>query len=79
MTETGLVGELSRRGGVAAERARAELLDGLPQGRMIEPGEIAAAVRWLLSEDAASMTGADLLLDGGLTTSLGFANLLRLG
>lgn len=78
MTEAGLVGELARRGGVDEERARADLLAGLPQGRLIEPAEVAATVAWLLGEDAASMTGADLVLDGGLTTSLGLASLLRM-
>jgi NAD(P)-dependent dehydrogenase (short-subunit alcohol dehydrogenase family) len=44
------------------ERARAEV----PLGRMAEPAEIAGAVAWLWSDDAAYVTGTHLVCDGGL-------------
>jgi NAD(P)-dependent dehydrogenase (short-subunit alcohol dehydrogenase family) len=44
------------------ERARAEV----PLGRMAEPAEIAGAVAWLWSGDAAYVTGTHLVCDGGL-------------
>ncbi len=37
----------------------------IPQGRMALPEEIAAAVAFLASDDAASITGTDLVVDGG--------------
>ncbi|MDX2708650.1 SDR family oxidoreductase [Streptomyces sp. PA03-6a] len=45
-----------------AERAIAA---GLPMGRIGEPGDVARAVRWLASDEAAWITGAELVVDGG--------------
>ena len=36
-----------------------------PMGRLVTPGDIADAVAWLLSPQAAMLTGATLVLDGG--------------
>ncbi|MDX6351887.1 MAG: hypothetical protein QOF84_6677 [Streptomyces sp.] len=38
---------------------------GLPLGRIGEPMDIARAVVWLASEEAAWITGAELVVDGG--------------
>ena len=38
---------------------------GMPMGRMVRPDDVAAAVLWLASADAAFVTGADLAVDGG--------------
>lgn len=40
-------------------------LDNTPQHRMADPAEIAAAVAFLLSEDAGYFCGSELLVDGG--------------
>jgi NAD(P)-dependent dehydrogenase (short-subunit alcohol dehydrogenase family) len=37
----------------------------IPQGRMALPEEIASAVAFLASDDAAAVTGTDLVVDGG--------------
>jgi NAD(P)-dependent dehydrogenase (short-subunit alcohol dehydrogenase family) len=43
-----------------------ELLPRIPAGRLGEPRDLAAAVRWLASEDAAYVSGAVLDVGGGL-------------
>ncbi len=39
----------------------------IPKGRMASPEEIARAAAFLVSEDASYVTGATLMVDGGLT------------
>src|SRR3546814_2142212 len=52
-------------GGIDAERQAAELAR-IPLGRLGGAEEIARAVRFLLSDDAAYITGAIVPVDGGL-------------
>ncbi len=40
-----------------------------PIGRLLEPGEIAAAITWLCSPASSAVTGADIAVDGGMTVS----------
>ncbi len=49
------------------EAKRANLLNGIPLGRLGQPEEVAAAIRFLLSEDASYITGSVLEIDGGLS------------
>ena len=46
---------------------RAAALSRIPSGRFATPEEIAAAVVYLASSGAASVTGVTLPVDGGLT------------
>jgi NAD(P)-dependent dehydrogenase (short-subunit alcohol dehydrogenase family) len=46
---------------------RAEMESFYPQKRIADPREVAAAVVFLLSDDASFITGASLAVDGGLT------------
>jgi 3alpha(or 20beta)-hydroxysteroid dehydrogenase len=46
---------------------RQSLLDQVPIGRISDPSEIAEAVVFLLSDLSSYMTGAGLIVDGGLT------------
>jgi NAD(P)-dependent dehydrogenase (short-subunit alcohol dehydrogenase family) len=43
-----------------------------PNGRILDPGEVARAVLFLLSDASAAVNGAELLADGGLTSSFDF-------
>lgn len=47
------------------EQARAELAKANPQGRLIQPEEVASTVAWLCSEGAASITGQAISVSGG--------------
>ncbi|WJR79874.1 SDR family NAD(P)-dependent oxidoreductase [Bradyrhizobium sp. NP1] len=51
--------------GRTADQARADLARNNPQGRLIDPKEIADAVLWLASEGAGSITGQALPIAGG--------------
>jgi NAD(P)-dependent dehydrogenase (short-subunit alcohol dehydrogenase family) len=44
--------------------------DRVPQRRMAEPDEIAAAVLFLASDEARHITGTELTVDGGTTANL---------
>jgi 3-oxoacyl-[acyl-carrier protein] reductase len=48
------------------ETATAAMLEATPLGRLGDPADVAGAVRFLCSDDAAFVTGAVLLVDGGL-------------
>lgn len=46
--------------------AREAMLQNTPLGRLGEPGDVAAAVRFLCSDEASFITGEVILVDGGL-------------
>jgi NAD(P)-dependent dehydrogenase (short-subunit alcohol dehydrogenase family) len=47
------------------EPIRRIIHDAVPNGRLILPGEVAAAVAWLLSDESSGVSGVELLVDGG--------------
>ncbi|MBV9557187.1 MAG: SDR family oxidoreductase [Pseudolabrys sp.] len=49
------------------ELVHQKLANDIPIGRMGKPAEIAALITYLLSDEAAFVTGADFPIDGGLT------------
>jgi 3-oxoacyl-[acyl-carrier protein] reductase len=49
------------------EEHLAKLVEATPIGREIAPEEVAAAVSFLVSEEAAAITGQVLCVDGGMT------------
>ncbi|MCC0036231.1 MAG: SDR family oxidoreductase [Hoeflea sp.] len=53
--------------GRSRDEAEASLRDVNPQGRFIQPEEIAGTVLWLCSDAAASVTGQAISLSGGET------------
>lgn len=48
--------------------ARHSVEEEIPIGRFGQPGEIAAAVAWLCSDEASYVTGTTLVVDGGMST-----------
>lgn len=48
------------------DRVREQTRREVPLGRLADPSEIARAARWLLSEDASYVTGAQVPCDGGV-------------
>lgn len=51
--------------GRSAQEARAEFAQGNPQGRIVQPAEVADTVRWLCGEGAASVHGQAIAVCGG--------------
>ena len=51
---------------VLAPEQKAKLVGAIPLGRMGRPDDIAAAVAWLASDEAAWVTGATIHVNGGM-------------
>ena len=51
--------------GRSAEEALAEFSAGNPQGRVVQPDEVADAVRWLCGPGASSINGQSIAVCGG--------------
>ncbi len=51
--------------GRSAEEALAELVKSNPQGRLIEPAEVADTVLWLCRKESSSITGQAISVSGG--------------
>jgi 3(or 17)beta-hydroxysteroid dehydrogenase len=49
------------------ERTHAALVAQVPLGRIAQPREIADLIIYLLSDESAFVTGAEMVIDGGLT------------
>jgi NAD(P)-dependent dehydrogenase (short-subunit alcohol dehydrogenase family) len=64
MTERS-VARISARTRRDAGEAEAALAQASPLGRLLEPDEVAAAVEFFIGDDAGSVNGQTLVLDGG--------------
>ncbi|MCR4266975.1 SDR family NAD(P)-dependent oxidoreductase [Nitratireductor sp. ZSWI3] len=53
--------------GRSREEARKGFIEANPHGRLIKPREVAAAALWLVSPEAASVTGQSISISGGET------------
>jgi NAD(P)-dependent dehydrogenase (short-subunit alcohol dehydrogenase family) len=51
--------------GRSEAEARAAVLATSPQGRLIEPEEVARAVTWLCEDAARGINGQAIVIDGG--------------
>jgi NAD(P)-dependent dehydrogenase (short-subunit alcohol dehydrogenase family) len=63
----GIFDTYPRMAGITREQYERKLLRSIPLGRYETPGDVAAAVGFLASEDAAYVTGAALNVSGGQT------------
>ena len=71
--EHGVAATIAASMGVSADEARRRIIEaggGFSTGRFTEPEEVADLVLLLASDRAANVTGADFLIDGGLTKEL---------
>lgn len=66
MTDQGIE-DLAKSWGMDAEKGRKKIASELPLGRILDPSEVAAAVSYLCSEEAAGVTAQALRVDGGQT------------
>jgi NAD(P)-dependent dehydrogenase (short-subunit alcohol dehydrogenase family) len=64
MTDRSLA-NITARTGRSTDEARAALAAASPLGRLLDPDEVAAAVVWLASPEAAGISGQTLVIDGG--------------
>ena len=67
-TDTPWVGRLLAEAPDPTSR-RDDLVSRQPLGRLADPVEIAKAVLYVASDDAAFMTGSELVIDGGITAA----------
>jgi NAD(P)-dependent dehydrogenase (short-subunit alcohol dehydrogenase family) len=59
------VASIAERTGRGEDESRAVLAAQSPLGRLLDPEEVAAAAYWLASDDAVSINGQTVVLDGG--------------
>lgn len=67
--KTGLIKRIAALHGLTEEEAREEILNYVPQHRFISPDEIAFTALFLASPLAQAISGIDLFIDTGLTSS----------
>lgn len=68
-TETDLVQEaldnIMKKTGMTNDQAKSKLAEGNPQGRLVQPAEVADAVVWLCQPGASAVNGQSIPVDGG--------------
>lgn len=61
----GAVANIVDKTGMTPDAARAKLAERNPQGRMVQPEEVAETVAWLALPASASINGRAIAVDGG--------------
>lgn len=64
--------------GVSVEEIKVESLKAIPLGKIVKPEEIANLALFLVSDLASSITGAEILVDGGSTPGVSIVILKRI-
>lgn len=68
-TETDIVADavakIQQKTGRSEQEVRAQLASGNPQGRFVQPEEVALVVTWLCQDGAESINGQSIPVDGG--------------
>lgn len=65
------------KGALEREDDREHWMERVPLHRPGQPGDIAAAIAFLASDDASYITGHNLVVDGGITAHTGQPNFIR--
>jgi len=68
--DQGVAATVARAGGGDADAVAKEAVAGTPTGRFTRPDEVADVVVLLAGGRAGNITGADVVIDGGLVTTL---------
>jgi len=66
----GMAATLSRAQGVDRGAVAAQAVAGTPSGRFTRPEEVADLVVMLAASNAGNITGTDVLIDGGMVTTM---------
>ncbi|RMF07908.1 MAG: SDR family oxidoreductase, partial [Alphaproteobacteria bacterium] len=61
-----LIREVAAKQGISQDEASAAFLSRIPMGEYGEPDDIAYAVLYLASDESKHVTGAQLVVDGGM-------------
>lgn len=61
----GAIDSIVARTGRSPDDAKSAFMQANPMGRLVDPGEVAAAAVFLASDGAASVNGQSLIIDGG--------------
>ena len=65
-----LIRQTAEAKGISIDEALAGTVGSIPIGRLVDPSEVADLVLFLVSDRAASITGAEILMDGGRTPGM---------
>ncbi len=66
----GVAETVGRAKGMDPEAVRAAAVSGTPSGRFTRPAEVAQLVLLLASDTVGNLTGADVLIDGGMVATI---------
>ncbi len=61
------IDRIVKKTGRGEAEARKTLMAGNPQGRFVQPDEVAASVLWLCAKSSGSVTGQTISVSGGET------------
>ncbi len=56
--------------GQQTEQQKQQQLEGIPAGRLADPSEVAGLIAWLVSPEAAYVSGTSVVMDGALETQV---------